>query len=306
MRLWFSIFEAIRSGSYGTGRLLREWLPGWSGSVAVHGAAVCCLVAGSQFGPQIWPVTQGRSSVESAPAMDSRAGDLVAKFDEGLPPLRLETLAMPEVSDSEPRSPNLHTLTHSSQRSAESLSREQLEQDLPMRLRESRPTPQSLPNVNVSTQSVAAFPATILDDELLRPTSAMPVEDVATTEPTEVAGPMTVAGNAAQDSVAAPASAASRGAENQQLPRPVATNEAPVYPEEARAAGLQGKVTLQLHIGVDGRVESLKVLKSSGANSLDEAALATVKRWRFEPARRNGRPLAMDVKTSVNFQIEAE
>ena len=306
MRFWFSIFEAFRSGSHGAGRLLREWLPGWSGSVAVHGAAVCCLVAGSEFGPQVWPVTQGRSSVASAPAMDSRAGGLTAKLLEALPPLRLETLPVTEVSVSEARSPDARILMDSVQLSAESSSREQLELDLAMRLRESRPTRQSLPTGDVSTQSVAAFPATILDNELLRPASPMPVEDVATTEPTEVAGPTTEAGNAAQDSVAATASSASRGAEDQQLPQPVATNEAPVYPEDARAAGLQGKVTLQLHIGVDGRVESLKVLRSSGANSLDEAALATVKRWRFEPARRNGRPLAMDVKTSVSFQIEAE
>ena len=153
---------------------------------------------------------------------------------------------------------------------------------------------------------VRVDPAAVHDQELLRSIEPVVVETNAPPDAKSENGSSVSEGNAVENSTASTASAASNGAEDSPLPQPVATNAAPPYPEEARAAGLQGKVTLRLRIGVDGRVESLKLLASSGAPSMDESALATVKQWRFEPARRLGRPVAMDVKTSVKFEIESE
>ncbi|GEM_PF-5948859 len=60
-------------------------------------------------------------------------------------------------------------------------------------------------------------------------------------------------------------------------------NPRPVYPERARRARWEGVVELELLIGSDGSVDSVRVLSSSGHALLDEAALAAVKRWRFTP-----------------------
>jgi TonB family protein len=50
-----------------------------------------------------------------------------------------------------------------------------------------------------------------------------------------------------------------------------------VYPESARLRGLSGTVRIQLEVGADGRLISVKVGTSSGSALLDRAALALAK-----------------------------
>lgn len=301
MHDFFSTSEVSQACPRAAARLLREWLPGWSGSVVLHGTAMCCFVAASEYGPQLWPVARGRSSIASAPAVDSRAGGLLAKMAEQTPPMQVEILDTPDVSVVDHSQPDSRTVLEVAQVST----RTDIDLHVTVSVSERTNIP---PKPKVSedhSRIVRVDPGSVRDEELLR--SVNPT--IETNSPAEVEsenGSSASQGNAAENSVASTASAASNGAEDNQLPQPVATNMAPPYPEEARAAGLQGKVTLRLRIGVDGRVESLKILTSSGTPSLDESARTAVKQWRFEPARRLGRPVAMDVKTSVSFQIEAE
>ena len=287
------------------GRVLREWLPSWSGSVALHAVAICCFVTASEYGPEVWPVTRGRSSVASAPAMDARAGGLLATMNELTPPVRLETLDVPQESDVDPNPLDSLTVVEAARDTASESPRDEIERQVSELVRQ-RTSVLRKPKVAEEPTVVRVDPSTIRDDELLRSIEPVTVKADTPAEEKSENGTATSEGNAAEDSVSSNASAESNGAEENQLPQPVATNVAPPYPEEARAAGLQGRVTLRLRIGVDGRVESLKILKSSGTVSLDESALATVKQWRFEPARKLGRPVAMEVKTSVEFRIEAE
>ena len=285
-------------------RVLREWLPGWSGSVALHGAAIFCFVAASEFGPQAWPVTRGRSSVASAPAIDARAGGLLATMDEQTP-VRLETIDAPDDSVVDQSTPDPLTVVEAARDAVPESPREEIDRQIFDLVHTRKKVPRK-PKVAEESAVARVDPSTIRDDELLRSIEPVTVKTDAPAEEKTETGTAASQGNAAEDSSSSSASAAANGAEENQLPQSVATNVAPPYPEEARAAGLQGRVTFRLRIGVDGRVESLKILKSSGTVSLDESALATVKQWRFEPARRLGRPVAMEVKTSVNFQIEAE
>ena len=285
-------------------RVLREWLPGWSGSVALHGAAIFCFVAASEFGPEAWPVTRGRSSVASAPAIDARAGGLHAKMDEQTP-VRLETIDAPDDSVVDQSTPDPLTVVEAARDAVPESPREEIDRQIFDLVHTRKKVPRK-PKVAEESAVARVDPSTIRDDELLRSIEPVTVKTDAPAEEKTETGTAASQGNAAEDSSLSSASAAANGAEENQLPQSVATNVAPPYPEEARAAGLQGRVTFRLRIGVDGRVESLKILKSSGTVSLDESALATVKQWRFEPARRLGRPVAMEVKTSVNFQIEAE
>jgi protein TonB len=90
-------------------------------------------------------------------------------------------------------------------------------------------------------------------------------------------------------------------------PAPPAYRHAPPprYPVAAREQGLQGVVVLSVLIRHDGRVEQARVAISSGAPVLDDAALAAVRTWLFEPATQGGRPVESVVEVPVKFALRA-
>jgi protein TonB len=78
-------------------------------------------------------------------------------------------------------------------------------------------------------------------------------------------------------------------------------NVAPVYPQMALASRVEGIVILEAVINTDGRVERLRVLRSSPL--LDEAAIAAVKQWRYTPTLLNGVPVPVLMTITVNFRF---
>jgi TonB family protein len=76
----------------------------------------------------------------------------------------------------------------------------------------------------------------------------------------------------------------------------------PSYPNKARKKRQQGTILLTLVVGTDGQPYDVAV--DRGLNSdLDEAAVETVKRWRFIPASREGKPVAAEIKVEVSFKL---
>jgi len=71
-----------------------------------------------------------------------------------------------------------------------------------------------------------------------------------------------------------------------------AGNTAPAYPSSARRMGEQGRVKLDVHVGVDGAVIDVQVRESSGSAALDRSATEAVRKWRFRPAMVDGQPVA--------------
>lgn len=63
------------------------------------------------------------------------------------------------------------------------------------------------------------------------------------------------------------------------------------YTEEARAAGIEGRLVLKVTVDADGNVTDVKVVNSVDP-ALDAAAIQTVKTWRFKPAMACGKPVA--------------
>ncbi|HEX4546233.1 MAG TPA: energy transducer TonB [Candidatus Acidoferrum sp.] len=61
----------------------------------------------------------------------------------------------------------------------------------------------------------------------------------------------------------------------------------PQYTDEAREAKLQGRVTLQVLVGADGRASQIRVVQGIGLG-LDERALEAIRGWKFIPARDAG------------------
>ena len=76
----------------------------------------------------------------------------------------------------------------------------------------------------------------------------------------------------------------------------------PEFSEEARKAKYQGTVVLWAVIGVDGRVRDIRINRSLGMG-LDEKAVEAVRNWRFEPGRKDGVPVAVQVGVEVNFRL---
>ena len=93
-----------------------------------------------------------------------------------------------------------------------------------------------------------------------------------------------------------------RGALTEVLPRAL-RNPPPVYPQRARELGQEGTVVLEVEVLPTGRCGRLRVLSSSGASLLDDAAYRAVARWQFKPARRAGRPVASWVEIPVTFRL---
>jgi len=75
----------------------------------------------------------------------------------------------------------------------------------------------------------------------------------------------------------------------------------PEYPHPAFVKRVQGTVLLEIVIGRSGRVEQARVIESVPA--LDAAAIACVRQWRFEPAVKDGRPVASLARTPIHFWI---
>ena len=81
-------------------------------------------------------------------------------------------------------------------------------------------------------------------------------------------------------------------------------NPRPPYPPISRRLNEQGKTTVRVLIGADGLPQRSEVFKSSGYDRLDQAALATVMRWRFVPGKRGGVAEAMWFNVPINWVLE--
>jgi TonB family protein len=84
-------------------------------------------------------------------------------------------------------------------------------------------------------------------------------------------------------------------------PRAIYTPE-PEFSEEARKAKYQGVVVLTIVVGTDGRVYSPRVLRSLGMG-LDEKAVEGVKTWKFDAAKKDGHPVAVEMNVEVAFNL---
>ncbi len=74
----------------------------------------------------------------------------------------------------------------------------------------------------------------------------------------------------------------------------------PSYTDDARAAGVSGKVRVEITVDDAGRVVSVRVIQGLG-HGLDEAAVAAARAMTFEPAIRCGKPTPATFKVGFNF-----
>lgn len=75
----------------------------------------------------------------------------------------------------------------------------------------------------------------------------------------------------------------------------------PVYPPEAKAAGIEGAVVLHAIITRDGTVDSLSII--SGPPELRQSAIEAVQQWTYKPYLLNGEPTPVETTITVNYQL---
>ena len=69
-----------------------------------------------------------------------------------------------------------------------------------------------------------------------------------------------------------------------------------------RDAGIEGSVALRIEIDEEGRVRRADLLRGLDPG-LDRNAPETVRTWRFNPARKAGKPVIVSAKVEINFRL---
>lgn len=127
-----------------------------------------------------------------------------------------------------------------------------------------------------------------------RADAPQPADETALAEPCTRRERCRIAASAMQQRVVAPppaneppppAAAAAATSPNAPSVRTIApivgTNQPPQYPALARRRHWEGTVVLGIDCDADGVVQLVSVLRSSGHQVLDDAAVAAVRQWRF-------------------------
>ncbi len=86
-------------------------------------------------------------------------------------------------------------------------------------------------------------------------------------------------------------------------PNPISIPK-PEYPEMARRARIEGQTIVKVLVEVDGSVIDAQILKSSGNDALDEAALVAARQAKFSPARQKDIPVRVWVSIPFNFYLK--
>ena len=81
-------------------------------------------------------------------------------------------------------------------------------------------------------------------------------------------------------------------------------NPKPPYPSFAFQNRQEGTVILRVHVLPSGEVDEVQLARTSGFDSLDDSALNTVKKWKFVPAKQNGKIVDQWVKVPIRFGLK--
>ena len=75
----------------------------------------------------------------------------------------------------------------------------------------------------------------------------------------------------------------------------------PIYPEDAKEAGVSGVVVMTAVIDDLGKISKLSVI--SGPEKLRDAAHTAVNQWTYKPYLLNGKPVFVQTQITVNFTL---
>ena len=82
-------------------------------------------------------------------------------------------------------------------------------------------------------------------------------------------------------------------------------NPKPPYPSFAFQNRQEGTVILRVHVLPTGEVDEVQLARTSGFDALDDSALQTVKKWKFVPAKQDGKIVDQWVKVPIKFGLKS-
>lgn len=78
----------------------------------------------------------------------------------------------------------------------------------------------------------------------------------------------------------------------------------PVYPARALRSGIEGVVTVEFTIAIDGSVKDPVIVKSKPPKIFDRAVLKAIAKWKFNPDMEDGKPKEKRARQDVKFKLE--
>ena len=94
---------------------------------------------------------------------------------------------------------------------------------------------------------------------------------------------------------------------SQNRPMQLISGAGPIYPADARAAGVQGNVVVRYDVSANGAVRNAQIESAQPPGVFDEAALAAVRSWKYNPQIRDGEPQAVrNILSTVRFRLDDE
>jgi TonB family protein len=79
---------------------------------------------------------------------------------------------------------------------------------------------------------------------------------------------------------------------------------APQFPDVARARGIDGWVDLQFVVAIDGAVSDVTVVGAEPAGIFEQAALDSVRRWRYQPVVHDGHAVSQGARVRLRFTVQ--
>lgn len=167
---------------------------------------------------------------------------------------------------------------------------------------EDKPAPPPPAPTPVKTKLTPVTPPTPL-----AVTTPTPQPSEITLAPVEPSPPVNTGAKTSSNATATATTAAPPAPPKLELPSSDAdylNNPKPPYPPLSKRMGEQGRVVVRTLIGVDGTAQEASIFKSSGFDRLDQAALATARKWRYVPGKRAGVAEAMWFNVPFDFVLE--
>ena len=173
------------------------------------------------------------------------------------------------------------------------------------------PTPLAVLSVSLLPPAPETKPQLEIEPPKPRPAERRPTPVPRPTQfaaPAESPSPSPVAVSPAPTPVAAPAAIAAPPAPAAPTPprfdANYLDNPKPTYPALSRKLNEQGRVLLRVHVAADGSATEVQLHTSSGHARLDDTALATVRHWKFAPARLGQEAVAAWVLVPIAFTLK--
>ena len=168
-----------------------------------------------------------------------------------------------------------------------------------------KPPPKETPPPETTMREIVPVPDWMVVDSLMADVSfegEHPIQDAVTVAHVGVGGGRGGGGSGGQGTGSSEGSAGASGPIDE-MPRLLKKVE-PEYPRIARLTGVEGVVVLSLLVNESGHVTDTQVLKSLGNTGCDEAAVTAARQWRFAPATKGGRSVAMWIRVPILFQLK--